>query len=95
MNKELPVLVKDAIPRHSLAFAMHVEERYSALAIFVVASFVCLITLVATLWFIPCWLEEHPGDLQNATTPVVVAFAVVNISISLATSLLIFRLTIP
>lgn len=80
LNKELPVLVK---------------ERYSALVIFVVASFVCLITPVATLWFIPCWLEEYLGDLQNATTPIVIAFAVVNIFISLATSLLIFRLTIP
>lgn len=93
LNSKLPVRFRDAIERHALAFGMHVEERPSALAIFLMAGFVCFLALAATLWFIPRWLEKHPGDLQNATAPVVVAFAVVNIFISVATSLLIFRLT--
>lgn len=89
----LPARVNDTISARSLAFGIHIEEKYSAFAIFAVASFVCLLTLVATLWFIPSWLEKHPRDLQNATTPMVVAFTVVNIFVSLATSIAIFRLT--
>jgi hypothetical protein len=95
LNKMLPVRVEDATTSRIRAFGIHIEERYSALAIFIPASVMVLLTLGSTLWFIPAWLKNHSGDLQNATVPVIVAFTVVGSLVQLSVSLLIFRWTSP
>jgi hypothetical protein len=92
LNKMLPIRIKDATSRIR-AFGIHIEERYSVLAIFIPAFIMVLLTLGATLWFIPPWLNDHPGDLQNATVPVMVAFTVVGFFVQFFVSLLIFRWT--
>lgn len=89
----LPTRSKGPIVSGSRAFGVHIEERYSALAIFIPAAFMFLLTLVPTLCFIPSWLKEHPDDLQNATVPIMVAFTVAGGFIQLVVSLLIFRWT--
>ncbi len=93
LKEMLPTRFKGPIAPRSRAFGVHIEERYSALAIFIPASFMFLLTLGATLWFIPPWLKEHPDDLQNATVPITVAFTVGGFFIQLGVSLLIFRWT--
>jgi hypothetical protein len=92
LNKMLPVRIKDAATR-TRAFGVHIDERYSVLTIFVPALVMVLLTLGATLWFIPLWLSNHPGDLQNATVPVVLSFTVVGFFVQFFASLLIFRWT--
>lgn len=89
----LPIRVKGPIVPRSRAFGMHVEERYSVLAIFAPVFVLFLLTVGATLWFIPLWLNKHPDDLQNATVPIMVAFTVVGLLVQLLVSLLIFRWT--
>ena len=93
LKEMLPTRFKGPIPSRSRAFGVHIEERYSALAIFIPSSFMFLLTLGATLWFIPHWLKEHPDDLQNATVPITAAFTVGAFFIQLSVSLLIFRWT--
>lgn len=87
----LPTRLKGSIAPRSRAFGMHIEERYSILAIFIPALIVVVVTLGATLCFIPYWLKEHPGDLQNAAIPITVAFTVVGILLQLLISPLLFR----
>jgi len=93
LKEMLPTRFKGPIVSRSRAFGVHIEERYSALAIFIPAALMFLLTLGATLWFIPPWLKEHPDDLQNATVPIMVAFTVGGFFIQLVVSLLIFRWT--
>lgn len=93
LKEILPIRVKGCITSHCRAFGMHIDERYSVLAIFIPAFIVVLLTLGAALWFIPLWLNRHPDDLVNATVPVMMALTVVGILVQLLASLLIFRWT--
>ncbi|KAF4996921.1 hypothetical protein FDECE_12244 [Fusarium decemcellulare] len=93
MNQMLPIRVSDAIPHRIRAFGIHIEERYSVLTIFLPAFLMILLTFLATLWFIPAWLKNHPHDLQNATVPITLTFTVIGCFIQLLVSLLLFRWT--
>jgi hypothetical protein len=73
---------------------MHLEERYSILAIILPAFILLLLTLVPCTWFFPFWLANHPDDLQNASVPVNVAMSVLALVMNLPISLLIFRWTV-
>ena len=95
LNKKLPARISNIIASDARAFGIHIEERYSALAIFIPALTLLLLTLGATFWFAPLWLNNHPGDLQNATVPLMAAFTVVGVFVQLLVSLLIFRWTSP
>ncbi|KAF4983474.1 hypothetical protein FDECE_17298 [Fusarium decemcellulare] len=91
LNRALPVRLKDTNDSRITAWGIHIEQRHSAWVIFIPAIALALITLAATFWFIPQWLKDHPGDLQNATVPAVIAFGVMQLFIQLLVSLLIFR----
>ncbi len=93
LSKKLPVLINDASSHRSAAFGIHVEERYSAMAIFVFGIIMCLLALGATAIFIPHWLKGHPDDLQNATVPAMLVLGVINTMVPLSVSLLVFRIT--
>ncbi|KAI0405371.1 hypothetical protein F4802DRAFT_180002 [Xylaria palmicola] len=90
----LPVQTAGGIGSRKRAFGLHIEEAYSAWAIFIPAFVVVLATLAATLWFIPRWLRGHPDDLQNAAVPVTVVFTVVGSVLQILVSLVIFRWTL-
>jgi hypothetical protein len=75
-------------------YGLYIEQRHSVWQIFVPALLVILLTLSATIWFLPLWLKEHPGDLQNATVPLFLALTVVGLVLQLSMSLIIFRWSI-
>jgi hypothetical protein len=91
LNEMLPKKSRDEEKSRIIVYGMYVEQRHSVWHIFVPAVLVLGFTLGGTLWFIPSWLKDHPGDLQNATVPVLLAFTVVQFVLTLLTSLIIFR----
>jgi hypothetical protein len=72
-------------------YGLYIEQRHSVWQIFIPAFVVIVLTLGATLWFVPAWLKEHSGDLQNATVPLFLALAVVGLILQLSISVIIFR----
>ncbi|KAF4447041.1 cyclin-dependent kinase complex component, partial [Fusarium albosuccineum] len=91
LNRALPVRLNDTNDSRITAWGIHIEQRHSAWAILIPAIALAIVTLAATFWFIPRWLKDHPGDLQNATVPAILAFSVMQLLIQLLASLLIFR----
>jgi hypothetical protein len=91
LKEMLPKKSKDEEKSGTTVYGMYIEQRHSVWQIFVPAVLVLGLTLGGTLWFIPQWLKDHPGDLQNATVPVLLAFTVVQFALTLLTSLIIFR----
>ena len=90
----LPVRIKGPITSRNRAFGMHLEERYSILAIILPAFVLILVILVPSSWFFPFWLARHPNDLQNAAVPVTVAMSVLTLVMNIPISLLVFRWTV-
>lgn len=41
------------------------------------AIILCLCMLVGPIWFFLEWLVKHPGDLQNASVPLFLVFALI------------------
>ncbi|KAM5363807.1 hypothetical protein ACJZ2D_011841 [Fusarium nematophilum] len=91
LNHALPVRLNDTSDSRITAWGVHIEQRHSVLTIFIPTIALTLVTLAGTFWFIPQWLKDHPGDLQNATVPVTLGFTVIQFLIQLLVSLLIFR----
>ena len=90
----LPIRIKGPITSHTRAFGMHLEERYSILAILLPSLSLALLLLAPTGWFVGFWLDRHPNDLQNATVPVSLAVSALTLVINIPISLLVFRWTI-
>lgn len=94
LNAALPVLLNTTPNSRIKAWGVYIEQRHSVLPILIPAIILVSATLGATFWFIAPWLKDHPGDLQNATVPVIVAFTVIGFFLQLLISLLIFRWSI-
>lgn len=90
----LPIRTKGPIASHTRAFGMHLEERYSILAILLPSFILALLFLAPTGWVVGYWLHGHPNDLQNAVVPVNLAVSVFTLLINAHISLLIFRWTV-
>lgn len=92
LNNSLPVR-KTKIPLESRfkAYGIHVEQALPAriLAFFLV--FVLLVVVGSTAWFIPFWLSGHPGDLQNATVPIVLLAAIVQLISGIGLTIFFFN----
>jgi hypothetical protein len=73
------------------AFGIHVEQELPLRILVLSLLLVFLAVFGGTVWFIPFWLNNHPGDLQNATVPIVVASAVVMGVTSICLAVLFFR----
>lgn len=84
LNGRLPTLVKNIILPQDFAFGVHFEEGPFFFAILLSPILLVCLVVLFTIWFIPFWLERHPADLQNATTPLLVALAIVSPILSLA-----------
>lgn len=91
LNDTLPVRLHATTGSGFTAWGLYIEQRHSVLAIFVPTLAMIVATLGATLWFVKPWLKDHPGDLQNATIPVIVAVTTLSMLLQLLTSLLVFR----
>lgn len=91
LNGTLPVRTSDMLAFRVKAWGMYIERRFSIFPILVPTLMAALLTLGCTLCFIPLWLEEHPGDLQNATVPVMAVFTVAVFFLQILVSLLAFR----
>lgn len=91
LNDTLPVRRHGTTGSRFTAWGLYIEQRHSVLAIFIPTLAMIVATLSATLWFVKPWLEDHPGDLQNATVPVIVAVTTLSMLLQLLTSLLVFR----
>ncbi|KZL78246.1 cyclin-dependent protein kinase complex component [Colletotrichum tofieldiae] len=94
LNQSLPKRLEDTGQSRLTGWGIHVQQRYSILVIFVPVMIVTGITLIATLWFIPYWLETHQDDLQNATVPVMLALTTVQFILQFLVSLVVFRWSI-
>jgi hypothetical protein len=90
----LPVRTKGPITSRTRAFGLHLEERYSVLAILLPSLILALLILAPSGWFIEFWLRRHPNDLQNAAVPINLAVSALTMAINIPISLLIFRWTI-
>ncbi|CAI6282786.1 unnamed protein product [Periconia digitata] len=93
LKETLPVRTTGPIKTRCRAFGIYVEERYSFWALVVLALAMVIFTLGVTMWFVPEWLRDHPGDLQNATVPVMLAVSVVSIFSNLLVSLFVVRMS--
>ncbi|KAI0156865.1 hypothetical protein GGR57DRAFT_511217 [Xylariaceae sp. FL1272] len=91
--KILPVRVTGGLASRARAFELHVDEAYSVWVIFIPACVAVLGTLAATTWFVPVWLSDHPGDLQNATVPAQVVFTVVITILQILIPIVVFRVS--
>jgi hypothetical protein len=91
LREMLPKKTRDEEKSGTTVYGMYIEQRHSVWQIFIPVILVLGLALGGTVWFIPPWLKDHPGDLQNATVPVLLAFTVVQFVLTLLTSLIIFR----
>ncbi|KAH8711840.1 hypothetical protein GQ44DRAFT_731073 [Phaeosphaeriaceae sp. PMI808] len=91
LKEMLPKKFKDEEKSGTTVYGMYIEQRHSVWQIFIPAVLLLGLTLGSTLWFIPLWLKDHPGDLQNATVPALLAFTVIQFILALLTSLIIFQ----
>ncbi|CAN9155528.1 unnamed protein product [Alternaria alternata] len=91
LKEMLPKKIKDENKSRMTMYGIYIEQQHSVWQIFIPVLLVLGLTLGGTLWFIFPWLKDHPGDLQNATVPVMLALAVVQFILTFLTSLIIFR----
>lgn len=91
----LPIRTKGEIDKSDMrAFGIHFEERYSIWIVLLPSALLALLVLVPAAWFFWYWLNFHPGDLQNASVPLIVGLSVLTFATSIPVSLLTFRWTI-
>jgi uncharacterized membrane protein YidH (DUF202 family) len=93
LQEKLPVRIKGALETQCRAFGIFVEEQYSAWAIVIPTLLVMALSIGASLWFLPVWLESHQDDMQNASIPVTLAVALATVFVNLLVSLILFRMT--
>ena len=90
----LPARINGPITTHCRAFGIYVEEHYTFWVVVLPALVALVFTLVITLCVLPVWLKDHPGDLQNATIPALLALNVVSIFINCIFSLFVVRMNL-
>ena len=93
LQNKLPVRTNGALETQCRAFGVFVEQRYSAWAILLPTVLIILVTIGSTTWFIPAWLLDHPGDLQNATVPFTMTVTLMSTLVNILVSLFLFRIT--
>jgi len=91
LNNRLPVRLNDTADARIKAWGIYIEQRPSIIPIFCPVIVITLLGLIATVWFIPQWLGNHPDDLQNSTVPLIVFFTVAGFFLQSLVSLFIFR----
>lgn len=91
LNEMLPMRTGAPSASRITAFGVHIVEKHSIITLCIPPFVLFLFTIGATLWFVPEWLRTHPGDLQNATIPIIAALTVVMFPVQLFTSALILR----
>jgi len=90
----LPKRRQDEPRSRITVYGLYIEQRHSVWQIFIPVLAILAPTFGGTLWFIPPWLRDHPGDLQGATVPVTLAFTVIQFFLTFLTSLVVFRWSI-
>ncbi|SPJ79161.1 uncharacterized protein FTOL_07552 [Fusarium torulosum] len=84
LNDTLPVRRSDTRDSYITAWGIHLERRPSVLIIALPVLLASLLIITATIWFVPLWLENHPGDLQGAMVLTVVAITVLHFVIDMS-----------
>lgn len=93
LNESLPVRCGDPDRSRIDAWGVHMEQEYSANLMIIPVLIIDCLTLAGALWYMPFWLENHPGDLQNATVPVFLGMAIVGFLLHLPISFICSRWT--
>ncbi|KAH3981626.1 hypothetical protein HBI56_165430 [Parastagonospora nodorum] len=94
LQKMLPKKINNDVLAKKKVYGMFVEQRHSVWQIVILNLLVLALTLGGTIWFIPRWLKEHPGDLQNAIVPSTLALMILQFVSQLCVSVVVFRWSI-